>query len=594
MSNWFVSSVGWTAVTAWVALETVSVGTYRRQLAAPTVGNERVFKCTAITTGVTGAAEPTWNITNNSTTVDSGVTWTDITGSQANQSAGSWTAPAARILDVFATAGRVSNGDTIYVSSDHAETQASALTFGGAATSVSIICVSRAGGSSMPPVSADKTTGGSVSTTGANDLQVGRASQSSGLYVYGLTFNAGSSSNAANLQLAPTAVVLNGLSVTFDTCTLVLSNTSTSSRILVGLNTNSNLPCVNVNLINTTMTFGAAGQGIILGNAKLDWANTASALLGTVPTTLFIAGSPIIASSARLHGVDLSALSTSIIPSASWGGFTFWLYDCKVHASLTPMASSPGTFSNAGDGGFLRLDNCSSDSTNYKLSWMLPGGVVAQDTSVIVIGGANDGVQANSWKIVTASTPAIQAPLILPPISRRYNTTGASKTITVYFAASAAAALTNAQIWLEVEALTSAGSPLSSITSNRVADLLSSTTAAAHATDSSAWDTGATARQNNHAYAIGDVFKTATAAGQIFIVTVAGTSATSEPAAYTGVADGASITTDRNGGSMTVRCMVRQKMTVTLTPQLAGSLLAGIRVAVASTTVYIDPKLNVA
>jgi hypothetical protein len=61
------------------------------------------------------------------------------------------------------------------------------------------------------------------------------------------------------------------------------------------------------------------------------------------------------------------------------------------------------------------------------------------------------------------------------------------------------------------------------------------------------------------------------------------------------VADGTQITTDRNGGSMTVRCMIRQKMTQAFTPQVAGMVLATIRSNQATgSTLFIDPKLYIA
>ena len=45
-SLWYASSVGWSAVTAWASGTVTAVGALVRQLATPTVGNERVFRCT--------------------------------------------------------------------------------------------------------------------------------------------------------------------------------------------------------------------------------------------------------------------------------------------------------------------------------------------------------------------------------------------------------------------------------------------------------------------------------------------------------------------------------------------------------------------
>jgi hypothetical protein len=46
MATWYVSSAKHSAVTQWAALTAKSVGNFVRQLAAPTAGNERVWRCT--------------------------------------------------------------------------------------------------------------------------------------------------------------------------------------------------------------------------------------------------------------------------------------------------------------------------------------------------------------------------------------------------------------------------------------------------------------------------------------------------------------------------------------------------------------------
>lgn len=60
----------------WQALQSGVAATPNATLCCPTIPAGFGFKCTAITTGITGGAEPTWPTTIGNTVVDGGVTWT--------------------------------------------------------------------------------------------------------------------------------------------------------------------------------------------------------------------------------------------------------------------------------------------------------------------------------------------------------------------------------------------------------------------------------------------------------------------------------------------------------------------------------------
>ena len=188
MANWYVGSTKYSAVTQWQALTTYSVGNIVRQLASPAVGSERCFRASAITTGISGAAEPSWTLTKNATTTDSGVTWTECTGQAAYNGDGggsAWAAPMARLNLAISSSPFTAAGDTVYVSNNHAETRSSGATYTGYSNSnttpVNVICVSDA---ASPPTATATTA--TVSTTGASNIQI-----SGSLYLYGITFSAG-------------------------------------------------------------------------------------------------------------------------------------------------------------------------------------------------------------------------------------------------------------------------------------------------------------------------------------------------------------------------------------------------------------------
>ena len=104
MAIWYCNagngtSTGHYAIAQWAAGVTATVGDLRRQLAAPAVGSERVFRCT--TGGTTGGAEPTWVLTKGATTADNTAVWTEVTGNSAY----GWTACHARLTLSFPRSG---------------------------------------------------------------------------------------------------------------------------------------------------------------------------------------------------------------------------------------------------------------------------------------------------------------------------------------------------------------------------------------------------------------------------------------------------------------------------------------------------------
>src|SRR6266446_5639149 len=171
-ADWYISSVAYTAVPVWTALATLSVGNVRRQT-APAASAERAFRVSAITTGITGAAEPTWNLGNSATTTDAGVTWTECTGQSAQQQLGgvtnTWTCPAATIRNLEVLGKNiVAASDRLFFSSDHTETSATTYYFCEQATTqanaMSAYSVDRTTGN-IPPLAADITAGANLSIT---------------------------------------------------------------------------------------------------------------------------------------------------------------------------------------------------------------------------------------------------------------------------------------------------------------------------------------------------------------------------------------------------------------------------------------------
>lgn len=571
MTNAYVSSVAYTAVAQWAAATAYSLGQYVRQLAAPTVGNERVFKVT--TAGTSGGAEPAWTLTNNGTTADGTVTWTQVAGQEAEQLAGNWRAPHARVDSARSVLGLVA-GDTIFVSSDHAETKAAASTVGSSTVHVSILSVSRVG-ASLPPTSADLSAGASIATTGANSISIQH------LYAHGVTFSAGSGASTASITFTASA-----MRCQLENCALVLANTSASSVI-----TTSGTFKPDVELINTTMTFGAAGQKISMVAADFRWLATAGAILGTAPTTLIsFSGGNADRADVTISGVDLSAITGTLVGASSLAGQVL-IRDCRLASGVAVASSAPATWSSV-----VRVHNCddSTNGRNYRFTEHSGVGTVSQDIVVRRTGGASDGITSLSHKYENASgiSGSIYRPLCGPWVSKRQNTVGGAVTLTVEIISPQATAPTNALVWMETEALATSGYPLAARYSTRIASPLH--TASTLTASTEAWDAGVTARANSTAYSVGDIRKVASNPGRVFYCSTAGTSAGSEPAGYSSAVDGGSVT----DGTAVFRAMWRQKVTQSFTPQVRGVVRARICTAFASAspvaTLYADPKLTIA
>lgn len=584
-SYWYCGSTKWTSVTAWAALTVTVAGTVIRQLATPTVGNERVWVC--IVAGTTGAAEPSpWTFTKGSKTTDSTVTWMEVTGQPgvngnttdcqtwtanaksntvalgqiiydsgtsslqicttagtagsgaapsfsgtagtttadntvtwtslgAASNFGTWAAPHARLGNAH-TANWIAAGGVLFIASAHAETQASANTItlqGTASNPTTNLSVD----STVSATSAGCTllSGASISTTGANALTIGAGSGSNVSYFYGITFNAGSAANAANIL---TNNGNGGPAYYYESCTLNLANTASTSVINFGSNQTSS----GYNRhINCTYTFGATGQSISPNSCgHVEIINGSFAPTGSIPTTLFkpLATSTFI----TIRDSDISTVTGTLCAMNNYNGI-FDIQNSKLGAGVALTSGAPGMQGQV----VFRAHNCDSGSKNYRFYESSFAATIQQETTTVHTGGATDGTTPISWNIATTANSSFAAPYQSPEITMWQDTTGSSKTATVEIAG--ANVLTNGDIWMELEYLGNASFPIASVSNNRKASIVTANTNIT--TSSASW-----------------------------------------------------------GGSPANT----QKLQITFTPNMKGPIKARIFVAKPSITVYIDPLITVA
>lgn len=580
-TSWYIKDngvVGYSAVGQWTALTAYSAGQWVRQLATPTVNNERCFVC--IIAGTSLAVEPTWVVTRGAKTAEaSGPTWQECTG-MAGPNGDLTNAPiwvASRVitlgevyydavsasLQICSTAGTsktgaaptfsatagvtttdntvtwtslgpTSNytgwqypfprlqacltttwsapGNNVYVSNNHAETQATGLTLlstGTAALPISIYCVSDA----TAPSTTLATTA-TISTTGANNLSLSGGVSAFSSY-YGLNFFAGSGASTANLGLLG-----QGGYTTFDNCTFNLNNTSATSSIFWFPTTFTVSNSGSAVYRNCNFTFGATGQKINTATGTGGWeANFIGCTFagtGSIPALLFVMGSQSI-SIFRFRDCDMSSVTGTLFSSTNPGQID--ISNCKLGAGVVLGLSASSSAQS-----FMRLVNSDSSNTNYRYAFSTFFGLTVQETTIVRTGGSTDGTTPISWNITTNASTNATAPFFSDIISQWNDTVG---TITANIYLTSNTVLDNSKVWVEWEDAGTSGFPLGVAVLTRAPFLSSPSTLTS---DTSTW-----------------------------------------------------------GGSITNKYVISS----TLTPQNKGPLKARIYVSVPSTTLYVDAQISI-
>jgi hypothetical protein len=280
-------------------------------------------------------------------------------------------------------------------------------------------------------------------------------------------------------------------------------------------------------LYSTSTRWGASGQGFHL-HAPMRWYNSSAiAAGGTVPTTLFPTGGSNFAPYGR---AILRGVDLSSFGSGrNLVGVGADYQDFLFENCKLGASVSITTGTRAGQGGTtVELINCDSADTNYRYHKHCYQGDITQETTIVRTGGATDGTTPVSRKMVSTANSKFYSPLEGNWILYWNEATGSSITVTIEVITDNVT-LTDAEAWIEVEYLGTSGSPLALYANDRAADILA--TPANQATSTVDWIT-------------------------------------------TG------LTTP-----------VKQRLSVSVTPQEKGLIRARVMLARASTTMYFDPLI---
>jgi hypothetical protein len=427
-----------------------------------------------------------------------------------------WALAKATLAGAFAAAAA---GDTIYVSHQHAENTAGALSLvspGTAAAPCLVLCVND--GAAPPTALATTATVSTDATFGAN------ISFTKFCYYYGISFLAGvSASNARHIYIGTAS---DPWWIRFDSCKLKLMSTQASViQISAAAASADDALC---EWVNCEISFGNASNNIAVSATHLIATGCTLDAAATLSTTLFITGQSH--SSINAKGCDLSPLAAgkSLVSVAGAGRHLIDFENCKLGSAV---ALTTGTIPGQG-GAVVRLVNCDSADTQNRYQKTVYQGSIFSDTGCVRTGGATDGTTAVARKMVSSAATQFYSPLETDPIRIWNETVGSEITVECHVVTDNVT-LTDAECWLEVEYQGTSGFPQSLFASDRSANILA--TPAAQTASTATWS------------------------GTVY---------------------------DALGTP------VKQKLSVSFTPQEKGWVTCRVLVAKASTTVYVCPKVE--
>lgn len=587
-TTWYVNfgdgaTTGYYAVPVWPgALAAVTAGTWCRQLAAPTVGNERCFVCVAA--GTTGASEPVWVVTrgaDSAANVDGTVKWMECTG-MAGPCGDLTNAP------VWVASRVVTLGEVYY---DSISGSLQAATTGGTSKSGAAPSFSATAGvttadntvtwTSLGPTSNYTTpfkypharqANAFVATWGAAGNQFALASNSAETQSSAMTLSPpGTAALPCNIYCISSSTTL---AAPTNATTATVSTTGASNitfgtgggtsiafwnGVVFQAGSAANSASINLGGTNSGTNVGYYENcGFVLNNTNaasrinintsfnqpvdyLTELTNCTYVFGAAGQGMILGGGYIkmkagsyaatgtapttlfsfansVYGKNYIQDADLSSITGNLFNVAN-ASSSLVAQNCKLAGGVSVTT---GAFSSQ-SGTYVYLHNCDSAATNYRYYFSNYMATIQQETTIVRTDGATDGVTPLSWNITSTANAKFLQPFLSEEISQWNDVTGSAKTATLYLTSNSA--LNNNDVWIEFEYLGSSLTPLGTIISTRMALL---GTAAPLTSNSSIW-----------------------------------------------------------GGAITNKYSISS----TFTPQMKGPVKARIYVAKATATVYVDPLM---
>lgn len=371
-------------------------------------------------------------------------------------------------------------GDYLLVDSALSTTATAAITYTPPAGGLAIISVTPSGAASF-----------SAFTAGAAEA-VGAAAQAfsiagaagSAMYMYGVSMTAGTnSSTSSSFNINATLSVHSKL--VMHTCTISCPSTATGATIYFGPTAASSSLTGYIRAINCTFVFSSktpSTGAMTFRTCDCEIINPTFSFGATKQSPLIV-GLLGCVGKVIIRDGDMSSYSgTAIVGVSLIDTLQVILQDMKLNA--TPTLKT-GTWNAAS--GSIWVRNSDSANTLYTFQYESAyGSLVAENTDFVTTGGASFNGAPVAWKIVTSSLASEFSPFILPPLSIWNNTTTAQTYAIEFAQVNGASALTDRQIWSDIDYAASASFPNYTFASNRNAQPFVGT-GVAHATSTNPW-----------------------------------------------------------------------------------------------------------
>lgn len=349
-------------------------------------------------------------------------------------------------------------------------------------------------------------------------------------YVYGMTFRYSAGALNTILILASAGNQLQQ----YESCTFEILSTGVLARLATG--TSSSVDPVGVDFKDCWVKYGKNTTSIEVVSTRFSWQGGGLLAGNAMDTALMKVISVGEGFLIELSGLDLTnmAATTNIFAISGSTGQAI-IRDCTLPVGWTGLLTS-----SVSQAARCSMYNCEASGvdTNYRM-WIVDyTGSIRSETTIVRTGGASDGTTPLAWKMVTAANAVeFVSPLNSDEIIIWNDVVGTAVTATIEFVhdsvgGGAGAAMLDDEIWMDVLYAGTLDKSQGLFVSDHKATFL--TAAADQTASTEAW----------------------TATG---------------------------LTTP-----------VKQKLSVTFTPQEKGYIKARVYLGKASKTVYICPKMTVA